>query len=69
MRLIVFLLTTAFVVIYTPFVRSIVESGSWGIYAGLIVGTFALGYLVGDEEDRADYHRIIARVLAALRLK
>ncbi len=69
MQLIVFLLTTAFVVVYTPFVRWIVESGSWGIYAGLIVGTFALGYVVGDEEDRAEYHRIIGRVLAALRLR
>lgn len=42
---------------YGSFVRGLIEQGSWFWLSGCAVLPFVLGYIVGDEADRADYHR------------
>ena len=49
--------------------RSIIESGSLLWMSGLVVFPLALGYVVGNAEDRADYHKAIDWLLVKLRLR
>lgn len=55
--LIVIVVTIAFCFWYGTYVRAWIDSGSWGLLALAGLAPFVLGYFVGDERDRADYHK------------
>lgn len=54
---------------YAGLARSIIESGSLLWISGLVVLPLGLGYIVGNAEDRADYHKAIDWLLVTLRLR
>lgn len=56
--LIVVVGTISFCFWYGTWVRAVIESGSWYIYALMLLAPFVLGYFVGDERDREDYHKL-----------
>jgi hypothetical protein len=58
-----------FLLWYAGQARAIIESGSLLWISGLIILPLALGYAVGNAEDRAEYHKIIDLILKKLRLR
>lgn len=58
MKLVILIGLVASCAAYAVFLSGLIESGSWHWLALMFVWPFVLGYFVGDENDRADYHRI-----------
>lgn len=56
----------AFLFWYAGFIGSLIDSGSWIWFSGFLVLPLVLGYIVGDERDRADYHRLRDWLVAKL---
>lgn len=67
--LVFFALLIGFSYSYASFARSIIDSGSWFWLAMLFVAPFVLGYIVGNSEDRAEYHRVGHKFMGWLRLR
>ena len=44
------------------YLRVGLEAGHWWILVVVLAGALALGYAVGNQQDRAEYHAIIAKV-------
>ena len=58
MQLIVIVATLTFCYFYAHLAASVIDSHSWFIFGLMALFPFVLGYMVGDENDRADYHRL-----------
>lgn len=69
MKLAILILFFGFLFWYAGLARSIIESGSLLWISGLIIFPLALGYAVGNAEDRADYHKATDWLLAKLGLR
>ena len=69
MKLVILIGFFGFLFWYAGMARSIIEYGSLLWMSGLVVFPFALGYVVGNAEDRADYHKAIDWLLVKLRLR
>ena len=69
MKLLAVMIVFAFAIWYGGVLKSIVTSGSWGWYALMLVWPFVLAYYVGDEADRADFHKIRDWILKTLRIR
>lgn len=69
MKLIALLIVFAFAIWYGGVLKGIVSDGSWGWYSLLLIWPIVLAYYVGDEADRADYHKIRDWFLTKLRIR
>lgn len=45
---------------YGTWVRAVIDSGSWYLFALMLLAPVVLGYFVGNERDREDYHKIFS---------
>lgn len=68
-RLIALLILIAFAIWYGGVLRSLVADGSWWWMSLMFVWPFVLAYYVGDDADRADFHKIRDWVSARLRIR
>ena len=59
MRLIFLIGILAFAILYASFLKSLIASGSWLLMAAMFIWPFVLAYFVGNDEDRADFRKII----------
>jgi hypothetical protein len=58
-----------FAYFYAVFLKTLFMEGPWYWIALMFVWPFVLAYYVGDDEDRADFHRIRDWLMAKLRLR
>ncbi len=57
MQLVVIVGTLTFCYFYAHWAKAAIESQSWWILGLMALFPFVLGYIVGDQNDRADYHK------------
>ncbi len=69
MKLLALLILLALSVQYGGFLKSLLASGSWGWLSLMFVWPFVLAYVVGNEADRADFHKIRDWLAAKLRIR
>jgi predicted membrane-bound dolichyl-phosphate-mannose-protein mannosyltransferase len=58
-KLIFLIVLFAFAFLYANFLKTLITSGSWLLISAMLIWPFVLAYLVGNEEDRKDFHKII----------
>lgn len=69
MKLLVVVIVFAFAIWYGGFLKGLIADGSWGWMSLMFVWPFFLAYWVGDEDDRADFHKIRDWIAAKLRIR
>lgn len=67
MKLVILFVFACIMALAGAYLRVAVDSGYWYVLPMVLCGAIALGYVVGNAEDKADYHRIIAKVQTWLR--
>lgn len=70
MKLLALIATIAIVYFYAGFLRGLLNDGHWGWL--LIIGVtlpLALAWIVGNDEDRADFYKIKDWLLTKLRIR
>ncbi len=69
MKLLSLMILLAISVWYGGFLKSLLASSSWGWLSLMFVWPFVLAYVVGNEADRADFHKIRDWLAAKLRIR
>lgn len=67
MRALVITLTIGVLIVIGYGLKATLQAGHWWVLPIWIAGCLWAGYLVGNDADKAEYKRIIARILAAVR--
>lgn len=67
MRYLIIAITMTVAIFYGHLAKNAIDAGAYFWIPIMLILPFILGYFVGDEADKADYHRIIERVRSVLR--